>query len=1514
MAWSALLSVTMSPVTPASTAALTITGANSGGFHLSGAGCANISSGTCTLEQNSGGTTGAGPYTDVNIVATQASASNSPQSISPTLSGTTGNLPDHTLVVNFGSAPAVNPLVRMPQLLGDNDLTSGQVLTATVGGTPMTFTAGQLASGQASTPISLTMLGQLPATIPGSQSISSITSSGTTATATVSGSAPATGAWMVIRGDTAHPGYDGLFQVTNTGASTFTYTMRQTQSGTPASGTLVMYNAATVALAAASGSFSTTLPAGKTASQVLTDLGANFSNPGIALTHAIAAGGQFGCTGTWQMDLASIVALGSSPAEAGYDRVVTTGPTAMEDDAFAPMQDTSCAPSSITVSGGVATIALGSFNLSQMPAVTATVAISGTTLTANSAVSGGQIAPGSLVTGSGIAAGTRIVATSPFPLTGTGGAFSTYTVSASQTVASSNASFNNNLYWIKTAGWSSSQLNGVFQAVATDAQTLQYDPTSGASTGTGGTLIVDDAAMYAEFDRTAFLNSSTGAVEAFQFKPVIGEGRRWTQNRRFAGNLCVTLNGACVRATGGIGSSNSYTVSAVDTVNNRMTIGANNLAAGQPVEICSSGTMPAPLMACNTPITSITYSAGTNVRATVNVTNNLSTGTSFEQALISGATPNALNGIWPVIGAGSSSFQIQLSNTTALSAGPASVPGTVTPLYYPKQGPGAPLSYIYVYNNQDEASSDPAINHNLALTGAGSGTITVTTISGIQPYSRMPLSGPTAEYDWVDDNSGALGAQPQLLTVQDMPFERKGWRVPPYDFTVVMTHTTAPTAYIYGPNSLGPCTASINETGYHGCYGSVYNEPQADRLVNPWDYQGYVQTARATAEAQGLWGLNILDNLTYRLFTSNASSYSGLNGASWSNRNNDNSNWSFGSQDFPPPDNLSTAGQDYPGLNPGDSHWYDNTVGNYEMDGSEANLRQLMTEANAVTIYTKHPNPGFFITQRNFTCAATGVTSWIGINGTQARSWLPEYGLLGAWTAFSPDGTPEKSFAEDVLNDSSTWLQCLANNLGTPYTQSGGVDFQELSNECPGAGIFTNFTCSGVLNTQYASAAFFMDYYSGDGGAHAYALWPSTYNGLGITQLANWINMISNTWSCPAALATFTLRPVNPTPADSPTTNVGWQSPTNVSIYYSAHDGIIFEQDGLHADILYNGNSGEPVPLAGIDRVMSATDNYGPGQGAGYDGVNPSPANNFYYVQNVTAGSPRTQGTPGHDRFTLSTDSAGSSPFTWSNAMGTPSTLNGNISSGVTTLTLNSSVSYAPQFAVSNEPVIAQIDSEFMSLSRPSSAAQFTATITSGSMNVTAVSSGTLAVGQQVNYLNNFLPDSMAQVPLFITGLGTGSGGTGTYTLSDSSRSAASQTMFAWPLSNSLTVSQRGLYGTTAASHLSGATVYIYPSLNITMDTQNRSGANCPANFMAGAVTQPTSGTSTTVQDGFATGEQQTAGAFAFTGLIPVTGFTNLHTLMNAESVAGTPYGNAAFGPNNTVEWGTCNVTGVSAC
>jgi hypothetical protein len=100
------LSVTMEPTAPASTAALTLTGANSGGFQLVGAGCSNISSGVCTIEQSASGTS-AGNYADVSVVATQTGIKNSPvmQALQLVGSPATGGIPLLGMYQGQGTSP-----------------------------------------------------------------------------------------------------------------------------------------------------------------------------------------------------------------------------------------------------------------------------------------------------------------------------------------------------------------------------------------------------------------------------------------------------------------------------------------------------------------------------------------------------------------------------------------------------------------------------------------------------------------------------------------------------------------------------------------------------------------------------------------------------------------------------------------------------------------------------------------------------------------------------------------------------------------------------------------------------------------------------------------------------------------------------------------------------------------------------------------------------------------------------------------------------------------------------------------------------------------------------------------------------------------------------------------------------------------------------------------------------------------------------------------------------------------
>jgi hypothetical protein len=135
------IAVTMSPATPAPTAALTLTGTNSGGFHLVGAGCPNVSLGSCTIVQSTGAAgTQAGTYNDVSVVATQTGISNSPRTQAVTLTGTAA-IASGPGLLHVGTT---NPRYFATQdgagvyLTGNHTWTSGQSF-ANLG--PFSFTA-----------------------------------------------------------------------------------------------------------------------------------------------------------------------------------------------------------------------------------------------------------------------------------------------------------------------------------------------------------------------------------------------------------------------------------------------------------------------------------------------------------------------------------------------------------------------------------------------------------------------------------------------------------------------------------------------------------------------------------------------------------------------------------------------------------------------------------------------------------------------------------------------------------------------------------------------------------------------------------------------------------------------------------------------------------------------------------------------------------------------------------------------------------------------------------------------------------------------------------------------------------------------------------------------------------------------------------------------------------------------------------------------------------------------------
>lgn len=146
-----------------------------------------------------------------------------------------------------------------------------------------------------------------------------------------------------------------------------------------------------------------------------------------------------------------------------------------------------------------------------LPTTTYTASISGTTMTVTAAPTAGTIAVGQVITGTGVTAGTTITALG----TGTGGT-GTYTVSASQTVASTAIStlgqdFYNIPSWTK-------RVTVMFQGVSTSGTSnIQIQLGSGSVTTSGYTSqAVTPAGSNVQSLSTAGL-IQTGSVAAANF-------------------------------------------------------------------------------------------------------------------------------------------------------------------------------------------------------------------------------------------------------------------------------------------------------------------------------------------------------------------------------------------------------------------------------------------------------------------------------------------------------------------------------------------------------------------------------------------------------------------------------------------------------------------------------------------------------------------------------------------------------------------------------------------------------------------------------------------------------------------------------------------------------------------------------------------------------------------------------------------------------------------------------------
>lgn len=244
-----------------------------------------------------------------------------------------GALPAVT-VANTSSSALTAPYVQFAHGFKRGDLTDGNVLSITddLGGA-VTYTAARRANWP-DLPTNRSLVDlfcKLPNNIPGKLAISSLTISGTTATCTTaSAHGLSTGNKVLIQPQNTDTTvgapsnlYCGLVPVTVTGASTFTYTVIGTAPSGSATVGMEMCYTRTLTLTSATGSWNDSLPAGKTSTNILTDLQTNFDNITLELTDFADSTGTAVGSGVYQANFFTCI------AQAGTDklRVVATGPT-----------------------------------------------------------------------------------------------------------------------------------------------------------------------------------------------------------------------------------------------------------------------------------------------------------------------------------------------------------------------------------------------------------------------------------------------------------------------------------------------------------------------------------------------------------------------------------------------------------------------------------------------------------------------------------------------------------------------------------------------------------------------------------------------------------------------------------------------------------------------------------------------------------------------------------------------------------------------------------------------------------------------------------------------------------------------------------------------------------------------------------------------------------------------------------------------------------------------------------
>lgn len=198
---------------------------------------------------------------------------------------------------------------------------------------------------------------------------------------------------------------------------------------------------------------------------------------------------------------------------------------------------------------------------------------------------------------------------------------------------------------------------------------------------------------------------------------------------------------------------------------------------------------------------------------------------------------------------------------------------------------------------------------------------------------------------------------------------------------------------------------------------------------------------------------------------------------------------------------------------------------------------------------------------------------------------------------------------------------------------------------------------------------------------------------------------------------------------------------------------------------------------------------------------------------------------------------------------------------------------------------------DFLAVGRPVTESSFTATVSGTTLNVSAVASGTLAVGQSILTGNGIVSGgNVNNTGVTITALGSGSGGTGTYTLSNTFTIGSGTAMTTGtvitrvPVNGSNTTGLTGSYTVRDSHTLSSQSMTSTPQNSTTSGTmqntqmaQNGMGINgslsdftwtnnIGTNYGGCAFIGPPSGSTGTGANRFNGGRCETGGGMVFSG------------------------------------------------